>query len=98
MSLAAPQLPPGFTLRAPWPDELPRLRSLLAASPSPHPVHLRALFHHAPERLMGGYAIARPAEGPDGILYLRLRPAWSGFGCAWFLSSSCGPSLASRHS
>jgi len=78
MSLAAPQLPPGFTLRAPWPDELPRLRSLLAASPSPHPVHLRALFHHAPERLMGGYAIARPAEGPDGILSLRLRPAWHG--------------------
>lgn len=70
-------LPPDFTLRAPWPDELPRLRGLFHTRRMNGVSHLRALVREQPERIVGGFIVTLPSvpDGP-GALRLRLRMAY----------------------
>jgi hypothetical protein len=65
-------LPEGFTLRAPWPDELPRLRDLFRGINPSIPHHLRILTRSDPERIVGGFMI-----GESGSLHLRIRSSYT---------------------
>ncbi len=76
-ALSATALPACFSLRAPWPDELPRLRGLFHLSRLGAAAHLRILLREGPERIVGGFALLAPSSGDrPGLLLLRIRPAY----------------------
>ncbi len=74
----AATLPPDFTLRSPWPDELPRLEALLGPIPRHASLQARVLVRSAPERIIGGFVIAPPpAPHRPGALTTYLSPGYN---------------------
>lgn len=70
---------PAAIVRAPWPDELPRLTDAFPGLALTRPLHLRVLVVPAtagsPERLVGVAALAAPAKGKsDATLAFAVRP------------------------
>lgn len=68
-------VPPGFEVRAPWPDELDRLGELLDTESFHTSPHLRVLVAADPERLVGAAALEpKGGAGTASRLHLRIRP------------------------
>ena len=76
---ALPMLPPGLELRPPWPDEIPRLKTIFNATGPIGAFRPLVLVAKEPERLVGGVLILEP-DSPSGIVscLLSVRPAWRG--------------------
>lgn len=62
-------------LRAPWPDELPRLKSFLRGTFSGHSSEawLRVLVAEEPERIVGAIAVSRELASQQAQFVMRLR-------------------------
>ncbi len=79
-----PDLSPALAsplVRAPWPDEIPRLSDAFPGVPFAHPMHLRVLVLPSSEanleRLVGVAAIMpASADRPQATLLLRIRDRW----------------------